>query len=157
MAGFLGNFQGTYDPSKVIITIDDVILHGFADGDFFTAKYDEDCYTKLKGIDGEVSRVRSSFKSGEMEFTVSSASAVNHELNGFNPEFGYLKTYPITVVDLSGKSVIDADRAWLKKAPDLQWGKEVGEYKWVFDCAQMTIVYDGQKNNSLFDMARSFF
>lgn len=157
MAGFLGNFQGTYDPSKVIITIDGVSLHGFADGDFLTAKLDEDRYAKLKGIDGEISRVLNNSTSGTLEFTLSSASAVNYELNGFNPEFGYLKTYPITIADLSGKTVCGAENAWLKKTPDLTFGKEIGEYKWVFDCAQMTIVYDGQNNNSLFDAVRSLF
>ena len=157
MAGFFGNFQGTYDASNVIITIDDVIVHGFADGDFLSAKYDDDRYTKIKGIDGEVGRVRSVSKSGTIEFTLMASSGANDELNSFNPDFGYIGTFPMTVSDLSGRTVITTPKAWLKVPPPVEMGKEIGESKWIFDCAELDIVYGGAKNNSLFDMARSFF
>ena len=67
MADFFGSFQGTYDASKVIVTIDDVIIHGFSDGDFIVAKYDDDRYAKIKGIDGEVGRIRSVLSTGIAE------------------------------------------------------------------------------------------
>jgi len=152
MAGFLGNFQGTYDPSKVIITIDGVNVHGFKDGDFLLAKYDEDRYTKIKGIDGEVGRIKTLSKSGSIEFTLAAASKANDELNNFNPDFGYVGVYPIAISDLSGRTVLQASKSWLKTAPEVVKGKEVGEYKWVFDCAELDIVYGGANNNSLFDM-----
>lgn len=157
MAGFLGNFQGTYDPSKVIITIDGVSLHGFTDGDFFTATYDEDRYTKIKGVDGEVGRVRTLSTSGKMEFTLSASSAANNELNSFNPDYGYIGVAPISISDLSGNTVISAESSWLKSAPEIAMGKDIGERKWVFDCAQMQIVFGGNANNSVFDMIRSLF
>lgn len=152
MAGFLGNFQGTYDPSKVIITIDGVSLHGFTDGDFFTAKYDEGRYSKVKGIDGEVGRVRTLSTSGVLEFTLAASSNANDELNRFNPDMGYIGVAPISISDLSGRTVISAEKSWLKTAPEVVNGVVVGEYKWVFDCAKMQIVYGGAKNNSVFDM-----
>lgn len=155
MAGFLGNFQGTYDPSKVIVTIGGVSLHGFTDGDFFTAEYDEDRYTKIKGVDGEVGRIRTVSTSGKIEFVLSSASQANYELNRFNPDYGYIGVAPISINDLSGNTVIVAESSWLKTSPPITKGKEVGEYKWVFDCAQMQIVVGGQTNNSVFDMIRS--
>ena len=152
MAGFLGNFQGTYDPSKVIITIDGVSLHGFTDGDFFVAKYDDDRYTKVRGVDGEVGRVRTLSTSGSLEFTLAATSAANDELNDFNPDYGYLGVAPISVTDLSGRTVISAEKSWLKVAPEIGMGKDIGERKWVFDCAQMEIFVGGSKNNSVFDM-----
>lgn len=157
MAGFLGNFQGTYDPSKVIITIDGVSLHGFGGDDFFTAKYDDDRYTKAKGIDGEVTRIRSLSTSGTLEFTLAASSAANGELNQFNPDFGYIGVAPISITDLSGETVISAEKSWLKVAPEIGMGKEVGEYKWIFDCARMEIVYGGAQNNSVFDLVRNLF
>jgi len=157
MADFFGNFQGTYDASKVIITIDNVILHGFADGDFLLAKYDEDRYTKVKGIDGEVGRVKTLSKSGTIEFTLSSASKANDELNVFNPDFGYLGVYPISIADLSGRTVAQSSKAWLKTTPDLAKGKEVSDNKWVFDCAELDIVFGGAKNNSVFDFVTGLF
>lgn len=157
MAGFLGNFQGTYDPAKVIITIDGVSLHGFTDGDFFTAKYDDDRYTKIKGIDGEVGRVRNLSTSGVLEFTLSAASKANDELNVFNPDNGYISVCPISIVDLSGRTVISATESWLKTAPEITMGKDVGECKWVFDCARMEIFAGGAKNNSVFDYVAGLF
>lgn len=157
MAGFFGNFQGTYDPSKVIITIDGVNVHGFGERDFFTAKYDEDRYRKIKGIDGEVGRIQTLSKAGSIEFTLMDSSEANYELNRFNPDYGYIGTAPISISDLSGKSVISVSKAWLKTCPDLTKGKDLGETKWVFDCADMDIVYGGQNNNSLFDMAMELF
>lgn len=152
MAGFLGNFQGTYDPSKVIITIDGVSLHGFGDGDFFTAEFDEDRYTKVKGVDGEVGRIANLSTSGKLEFTIMASSAVNDELNKFNPDYGYIGVAPIAITDLSGRTVINAYKSWLKAPPPITSGKDVGERKWVFDCAGLNIFYGGAKNNSVFDM-----
>jgi len=157
VADFFGNFQGTYDASKVIITIDDVIVHGFSDGDFLLAKYDEDRYTKVKGIDGEIGRIKTISKAGVIEFTLAAASKANDELNNFNPDFGYIGVAPISISDLSGRTVIQASKSWLKTAPEVGKGKEVGEYKWVFDVAEMDIVYGGAKNNSLFDMVLNAF
>lgn len=157
MADFFGNFQGTYNAEKVIITIDGVIVHGFADGDFLTARYDEDRYTKIKGVDGEVGRIQTLSKAGSIEFTLSSASKANDELNNFNPDYGYIGVAPISISDLSGRTVIQCSKSWLKTAPEIGMGKEVGELRWVFDCAELDIVYGGANNNSLFDMARSFF
>ena len=34
-----GDYQGTYAAEKVIVTVGGVILSGFTDGDFVTAKY----------------------------------------------------------------------------------------------------------------------
>lgn len=157
MAGFFGNFQGTYDASKVIITIDGVILHGFADGDFVSARYDEDRYSKIKGVDGEVTRIRTLSTSGAIEFTLMASSSANDELNSFNPDYGYIGVAPITVADLSGRTVISASASWLKTAPPVAKGKEIGEYKWVFDCSEMEIVYGGANSNSLFDMVLNAF
>lgn len=157
MAGFLGNFQGTYDPSKVIITIDGVSLHGFTDGDFFTAQYDEDRYAKVKGVDGEVGRIATLSTSGKIEFTLMASSSANDELNSFNPDYGYIGVAPISISDLSGRTVISAQKSWLKTAPPVTKGKEIGEYKWVFDCAEMEIVYGGANSNSLFDMVLNAF
>lgn len=157
MANFFGNFQGTYDPSKVVITIDGVSVHGFAEEDFFVAKYDEDRYTKLKGIDGEVGRVRTLSLAGSIEFVLMDSSEANYELNRFNPDYGYIGTAPISIADLSGKSLISASKAWLKTCPEMRKGKFLGDTRWVFDCADMDIIYGGQNNNSLFDMAMKVF
>jgi len=157
MAGFLGNFQGTYSAEKVIVTIGGVSVHGFTDGDFITAKYDEDRYKKEKGIDGEITRIRTVCNAGSIEFTLMDSSKAIDELNQFNPAYGNVAPAPISIADLSGRTLLDASKCWLKTAPDIVKGKEIGESKWVFDCAYMEITYGGANNNSVVDFIRGLF
>ena len=57
----------TYDPTKMVVVVGGVIVSGFADGDFITAKRDEDLYMKRVGADGHVARARNGNKSGTIE------------------------------------------------------------------------------------------
>lgn len=38
------------------------------------------------------------------------SSSANDELNSFNPDFGYVGVFPISISDLSGRTVIQAGR-----------------------------------------------
>jgi len=143
---FLNNFHGTYDPSKVIITVDDRIVNGFTDGEFVTVVMDEDIYQKVKGADGEVTRVRNSSQSGVITITLMASAPSNGDLNGL---IGYPEPFTIGITDLSGNTVLLGHRAWLKKAPDLAFAKEIGETVWAFDCAHIQTDFGGAKNNSL--------
>lgn len=141
-----GDFQGTYAAEKVIITIGSVIVSGFTDGDFLTAKYDEDRYFKKVGADGEVGRSKNGSRSGTIEVVLSGTSPANDELSAlFNlAQIGGIDApMPMGVADLSGRSVVAASKAWLKTAPDMVFGKEIGERTWTFDCADMIFSYGG--------------
>lgn len=141
-----GNFHGTYDPSKVIVTIDDRIVNGFADGEFIKVVMDEDIYQKVKGADGEVTRIRNSSQSGSIELTLMASSPSNGDLNGL---IGYPEPVTIGISDLSGYTVFLGHRCWIKKAPDLSFGKEIGDTVWTIDSANIQTDYGGAKNNSL--------
>lgn len=145
MADFFNAFHGTYDPSKVIITIDDRIVTGFSDGEFVTVVMDEDIYQKVKGADGEVTRVRNSSQSGVIELTLMASAPSNGDLNGL---IGYPEPVTIGITDLSGNTVVLGHRCWVKKNPDLAFGKEIGDTVWVFDCADIKTDFGGAKNNS---------
>lgn len=142
----VGDFQGTYAAENVVITVGGVILSGFGDGDFVTAKYDEDRYTKKIGADGEVSRSRTASRAGSIEVVLSATSKTNDELSAlFNlGQFGAFEApVPLGIADLSGRSLAGASKSWLKTAPDMVFGKEVGERTWVFDCADLTMTFGG--------------
>lgn len=144
-----GVFHGTYDPEKVIITFDKAILTGFTDGDFITAKYDEERYYKVKGTDGEVGRSRNPSRAGMVEVVLMSTSPVNKELSDLLTVSKVSKVAPISVQDLSGNSLVFASKSWIKLAPDFVRGMEVGEITWTFDCADLEMYYGGTKDNSL--------
>ena len=141
-----GDFQGTYSADKVVVTIGGVIVTGFADGDFVTAKYDEDRSTKKVGADGEVGRSRNPSKAGTIEVILSASSKANDELSAlFNlKQIGGFETpIPVGIADLSGRSVASSSKSWLKTAPDMTFGKEIGDRTWVIDCADLTLSYGG--------------
>ncbi|MBX9771683.1 MAG: DUF3277 family protein [Candidatus Obscuribacterales bacterium] len=141
-----GDFQGTYAAEKVIVTIGGVILSGFADGDFVTAKYDEDRFTSKTGADGEVGRAKNASKTGTIEIVLSASSFANDELSllfNLGQMAGITPTIPVAVVDLSGRSLAAAADAWLKTTPDMVFGKEITDRTWTFACAGLTLSYGG--------------
>lgn len=139
-----GDFQGTYSAEQVIITVGNVIVSGFADGDFITAKYDEDRYGMKVGADGEVARNKTASRTGTIEIVLSASSAANTELSElFNLSLlgGFDDSIPVGVADLSGNGLVTASRCWLKTAPDFVRGKEVSEQTWTLQAADMAITY----------------
>lgn len=141
-----GDYQGTYAAEKVIVTVGGVIITGFTDGDFVTAKYDEDRYMKKVGADGEVGRSKNASRAGTVEIVLSSTSKANDELSTlFNlAQIGGIdKPIPLGVADLSGRSLMAASKAWIKTAPDMVFGKEVTDRTWTLDCADMLFTFGG--------------
>jgi hypothetical protein len=141
-----GNFQGTYSADQVIVTVGGVIVSGFADGDFITAQYDEDRFTKMVGADGEVGRSKNPSRAGNIEITLAASSRANDELSAlFNLDSlaGVDAPIAIAVSDLSGRTVIGASKGWIKSAPEVTFGKEIGERVWVLDCADLQMFVGG--------------
>jgi len=141
-----GDYQGTYAAEKVIVTVGGVIISGFDDGDFITVKFSEDRYTVKSGADGEVGRAKTASRVGEIEINLSATSKANDELSAlFNlAQIGGIdRPIPFGVADLSGRSVAGASKAWIKTAPDLTFGKEIGSRTWTLTAADLTISYGG--------------
>lgn len=141
-----GEFQGTYAAEKVVVTVGTSIVTGFADGDFITAKFSEDRYFSKAGADGEVGRAKTASRMGEITITLSATSAANDELSSiFNlaQVGGIDPPIPFGVADLSGRSVAFASKAWIKTAPDMTFGKEIGDREWILECADLSMTYGG--------------
>lgn len=154
MADFFGKYQGSYDPSKVVVTVAEQIITGFASDDFVSVVMDEDIYQKIRGADGEVSRVRNSTLSGVIELKLMASAPSNGALNSLisNPD-----PFTIGINDLSGTTVLIATRCWIKKLPDLAMSKTIGETLWVFDCADIQTQFGGAKNSSLVSLISGIF
>jgi len=136
-----GTYQGTYAAEKVVVAVGGVIVSGFGDGDFITAKFDEDRFVKRVGADGEVGRSKNASKSGTIEIVLSGTSGANDELTrlfNLNMIGGVDAIIPVSVVDLSGRTVLFAGKAWLKTAPDVVFGKEISDRTWTIDCADLS-------------------
>lgn len=141
-----GDYQGTYAAEKVVVTVGGVIVTGWGDGDYITAKYDEDRYMAKVGADGEVGRSKNASRLGTIEMVLSSSSKANDELSSlFNlGQIGGIDSpVPVAVSDLSGRDAAFCSNGWLMTTPEMVKGKEVGERTWVFQCADLTLNFGG--------------
>lgn len=140
-----GTYQGAYSADKVIRTIGGVSISGGGD-DMVSAEYEEDRSSAKVGADGEVAASINPSMLGTITFTLSAASSSNDELSeivALNSAFSILKAIPISVIDLSGRTVITANKCWLKTAPPVSFGKDVGEREWVFYAADLQMFVGG--------------
>lgn len=141
-----GDYSGTYAAEKVIVTVGGVIVTGFDDGDFIDVSYVNDRYTSKAGADGEVSRSKTADRLGEITITLSATSKANDELSAlFNlgQIGGFEAPVPFGVADLSGRSFATASKCWIKTAPNMVFGTEVGSREWVLEAADLIMNYGG--------------
>lgn len=138
----------TYDPTKLNVIVGGVIVTGFSDGDFITAKRDEDLYMKRVGADGHVARARNGNKSGTIEIKLLQSSPAVNQLAALvaldNFFFDGNVLIPIAIVSPGdGAELVATTSAWLKTPPEMVFGKEVGERTFVFDCADLKLSIGG--------------
>lgn len=138
--------SGTFDPSKLIVTMGPVIIDGWSDGDYITVQLDEDLYFKRVGADGAVARTRNANRSGTIEVRTLATSDANVLLSALfatDNLAGGSAVVPFGCADLSGTSLASASQAWIKTMPALVFSKEPGERIWVFDAADLKMFIGG--------------
>ena len=126
-----------FDPSKVSIIVGPQPIGGFAKGTFINVERSSHLWSKEVGADGEVSRTKSSDKSGRITLKLMASSASNDYLSALNllDELSNGGMFPVIVKDNSGTSLYAAAEAWIEKAPNAEFSKELTEREWVIDCA----------------------
>lgn len=138
-------FVSTYDPKKVIITFGGVPITGFADGTFISITQENDSWAKKVGADGEVIRARSNDDTCEVTITLQQSSDSNialsvvqatDRLTGFGMR-------PLIITDLNGVTIQSWMQAWIKKAPDWEYGKEASDRAWVLSTGQPAVTTYG--------------
>jgi hypothetical protein len=125
----------TYDPKKVILTFGGHQLTGFAEGTAIKIKRKEDMWTMQIGVDGEGTRSKSNNKSAEVEAILMQSSNSNDALSilALVDENTNGAALPLTCVDLSGRSLFQAESAWIRKYPDSDFADKAGPRSWFFD------------------------
>jgi hypothetical protein len=140
----MGDFKN-YDPGQIVVTFDGNPISGFADGTMVKCSRKSDTFTTNVGTQGDVARVRSQDKTGEVVITLQQVSETNDYLSGvlaLDEKIGQ-STGPILVKDLNGTTLISATIAWLKKPADTEFGKDLGPREWTFECAELKMLVGG--------------
>ena len=134
-----------YDPGRVIVTFRGILIQGFADGTFVNAERTEDAFAKVVGASGDVTRVRSRDRSGEVTLTLQAASPTNDLLSAVAQidESTGLGYGPLLIKDLNGNTLLLAEQAWIRKAPAVEFGTDASNREWVFDCAALDMTVGG--------------
>lgn len=136
----------TYDPKGVLVIVNGIPLYGFADGTFIRVERDDDMFTKVVGADGMTSRAKSNNKGGKITITLKQTSPSNDVLSGIAlaDEMTNAGVVPIMIKEMSkpvpSQSLAVSGFGWVQKQPVMEYGKEITNREWIFDCADLEIV-----------------
>lgn len=135
----------TYDPKLVLLTLGEILISGYADGSMIEVARDGDSFTKYVGTDGEVCRVRNRNRSGSVTVHLAQTSLSNDALSALlaADELAGTGVRPLQLVDMSGTTIIGADRAWIRKPADSPFGKDIQDRTWVIDCGHLQPLVGG--------------
>lgn len=126
----------TYDASQVTIILAGLPLKGLAPDTFVSVEQDEDDFTLQVGADGEGARSKSNNRSATITLTLLQSSASNDllsdlrnlDINSPNGD----SIGPFMCKDNSGRTLINAAKAWIQKPPTVEFAREGGTREWTF-------------------------
>lgn len=139
---------GTWDASQFNVILGVLPVTGLSDGDSVVARRNEALYVSRAGMKGAVARARNTDKRGEIELHILQTSAANAAISAMSNLDSLTvdgkAVFPITLVDLSGTTVISAGQAWLKQIGDVTFSTNaVAERVYTFECADLKMVLGG--------------
>jgi hypothetical protein len=126
----------TYASDQVTVSFLGIILTNVAEGDFCKISRDEDAFHTIPGVDGIGARTRNNNKQGTITITLQSTSPSNLVLSGIadTDEVYATGIGTISVKDIYGSTKASAAHAWIKKKPEVVFGKEQNTREWIFGC-----------------------
>ena len=135
----------TYNPKKVVLVVGGVPMGGYADGTFILFERTSDQYTKISGADGEVSRAKSNDRTGMMTLTLAQTSDSNDILSGIAQLDERLDSgvVPVLLKEIDGTTTIFSGTGWIRKMPNVEFGKEITNREWILDVAETEVFVGG--------------
>lgn len=135
----------TYDPSAVIIIFAGNRILGYADGTFVKVSRNSETFKLYKGTSGEGARAKSLDKSATVTLTLMHTSPSNDILaaNAALDEAASSGVTALLIKDLSGRTIHQAQEAWVKKPADSEFGKEIATREWTIECNDISMGVNG--------------
>lgn len=134
-----------YDPSKVIVTFKGIQVQGYAESTFVKASRAEETFKTNVGAGGDVVRVRNRNRMGTVVVTLQMSSPTNDLLQAIatqdeitGDQYGSLQ-----IKDLNGTTYVTAEKAWIQKPADAEFGADSPNREWSIDCAELVIKNGG--------------
>lgn len=140
-----GNLR-QYDFKKVSFVFGGQVGSGYAKEGGISFAFDEDGFDDEVGADGEGTRSTNNNEAGTFKLKLKASSAFNDVLTGFfladkaAPGAGIL---PGMLKDGSGRTLLLAEKAWIKKLPDIDKGKKNEDVEWMIRSLSVTAFIGG--------------
>jgi hypothetical protein len=137
-----------YDADKVSVTVAGlIIMTGYADGEFVRIEQEADDFSDVAGTDGEVTRSKTNDRRATATIILMQSSdgndllsqLSNRDRNGPNGA----GVGPFLVRDQNGRSVYRAASCWIRRAPNVSFGREAGSREWTIRLAKLERVDGG--------------
>lgn len=141
----------TYSPKDVLITLAGLhTVSGYADGTFVRVTKDMKPFTKVRAMDGEMSRMYSEDSGYRVELTLMQSSSTNNILSMlYNIDTATrIGKFPLFIKDSLGQSSFMAGTAWIEEIPELSFGSGMETRTWVFGCSDAVIVFGGNEDTN---------
>jgi hypothetical protein len=136
----------TYDPKLVVVDFAGILINsGYADGTLVKTSRNEDTWSLKIGADGEAVRIKNNNRSGRVEVTLLQSSSVN-DLLSQQAQFDEATNAgqgPVSVTDVSGKSLYVGPNAWIVKPADGEFGKDANTRTWIFETDNVSVFNGG--------------
>jgi hypothetical protein len=141
----------TYSAKHMNIIAGAFKLEGFGETDMVEIARSEGKWVTTVGADGHVSRSYVASDAGTVAITLMQTSDANETLNGLLlTDVTTLKgQVPLVIQDTLGGSTYSSTDAWLQGPPSVSYAKEIAEFTWTFDCADLAMYIAGGEGGLL--------
>ena len=130
----------SYDPAQVQAILAGILISGYADGTFITVARDNPSFNSIVGSDGEGARAKSNDQSATITVTLLQTSASNDSLSALAAldEASGDGIGPFLLKDDSGRTLLQAETAWIEKPADSEFAREISNREWVIKTDKLT-------------------
>lgn len=129
----------TYNPKMLVIVYGSREVDGFAEDDMVTIKPLGEGTQIYSGADGSVGRSMDPNQTYEVTIALATTSKTNDYFsNVYNLDCSTGRgILPLTIKDLSGTTVFQANQAWITNFPEHKRGRKIEAQEWVFHTGQV--------------------
>ena len=136
----------TYDPKEIIVNVNGQIITGFSET-VVTVSRAEDAIIDVIGADGEVTRILSNDRRGNIEISLQNTSSSNLILSilANADELTGGSVFPVLIKDNRGNDLHAAAECWIQKQPEVIYDKTEAPRVWIIRCADLRMVVAGHE------------
>lgn len=145
----------TYNPSDILLSINDFQITGFANDQFIELNQNSRYYRLVRGIRGKSTRIHSRDRSGYLTFSVMQTHPDNEILSKISAldDLNFTGRLNITINDLGGQTGIQLGDAFIEGQPDIGFSsKNTTARSWKINYQYLTRYHVGGNTTSLIDI-----